>query len=60
MIVAEPVNRGAFMMEIDPAHCDVIVQRWEEFTGKQAEWIPANAPAGETPAAVVAGEVEAA
>ncbi len=23
-------------MEIDPKYCDVIVQRWEEFTGKKA------------------------
>jgi hypothetical protein len=35
-------------MEIDPAYCDVIVQRWEKFTGKQAERISDRtcAPAG--------------
>lgn len=26
----------AFLMEIDPLYCDVIVQRWEEFAGKKA------------------------
>jgi hypothetical protein len=24
-------------MELDPLYCDVIVKRWEQFTGKQAE-----------------------
>ena len=24
-------------MELDPHYCDVIVKRWEEFTGKKAE-----------------------
>jgi hypothetical protein len=24
-------------MELDPPYCDVIVKRWEEFTGKKAE-----------------------
>jgi len=24
-------------MEIDPLYCDVIVQRWEEFSGKKAD-----------------------
>ena len=24
-------------MELDPNYCDVIVKRWEEFTGKKAE-----------------------
>ena len=47
-------------MEIDPTYRDVIVQRCQEFTGKQAERVPANADAGETPAASVAGEGEAA
>ena len=28
-------------MELDPLYCDVIVQRWENFTGEKAERIPA-------------------
>ncbi len=31
------VIRRAFLMEIDSAYCDVIVHRWEEFTGRKAE-----------------------
>jgi hypothetical protein len=30
-------------MEIDALYCDVIVQRWEEFTGKKAERCPQGA-----------------
>ena len=37
LIAAEQTGRKAYLMEIDPAYCDVIVQRWEEFTGKKAE-----------------------
>ena len=42
-------------MEIDPAYCDVIVQRWEEFAGGKAERIPASPDADEkAPTAVEA------
>ena len=36
LIGAEQTGRKAYLMELDPKYCDVIVQRWEEFTGKQA------------------------
>jgi len=36
MIAAEKLGRCARIMELDPKYCDVIVKRWEEFTGKQA------------------------
>jgi DNA modification methylase len=37
LIAAEQTGRRAFLMEIDPLYCDVIVRRWEQFTGKQAK-----------------------
>lgn len=37
LIAAERLGRRAFLMEIDPAYCDVIVQRWQEFTGEKAQ-----------------------
>jgi DNA modification methylase len=37
LIAAEQTGRHAYLMELDPLYCDVIVQRWEQFTGKTAE-----------------------
>ena len=36
IIAAEQLGRKARVMEIDPHYCDVIIQRWEEFTGEKA------------------------
>jgi len=36
LIACEKLNRRCFGMEIDPIYCDVIIKRWEEFTGKKA------------------------
>jgi 16S rRNA G966 N2-methylase RsmD len=36
LIVCEQTQRHARIMELDPAYCDVIVKRWEDFTGKKA------------------------
>jgi DNA modification methylase len=36
IIACEKNNRHARIMELDPKYCDVIVKRWEEFTGKKA------------------------
>lgn len=37
LIAAEQTGRHAFLMELDAPYCDVIVQRWENFTGKKAQ-----------------------
>lgn len=36
LIACEKTNRVARIMELDPKYCDVIVKRWENFTGKKA------------------------
>lgn len=36
LIACEKTNRRCFMMEIDPIYIDVIIQRWETFTGQKA------------------------
>ena len=36
MIACEKHGREARLMELDPKYCDVIVKRWQEFTGKKA------------------------
>lgn len=37
LIACEQLNRKCYMMEIDPYYCQVILNRWEEFTGEKAE-----------------------
>ena len=37
LIACEKTSRHCRLMEIDPAYCDVIVKRWEDFTGKTAQ-----------------------
>ena len=39
LICAEQMNRQARLIELDPHFCDVIIQRWENLTGKKAELI---------------------
>lgn len=39
LIACEQLNRNCYMMELDPKYIDVIIQRWENFTGKKAELI---------------------
>ena len=36
LIACEKTNRYCLMMEFEPHYCDVIVKRWEDFTGKKA------------------------
>jgi DNA modification methylase len=37
LIACEKLERKCYGMELDPKYCDVIVKRWEQFTGKKAE-----------------------
>jgi len=36
LIACEKLDRKCYMMEIDEHYCDVIIKRWEDFTGKKA------------------------
>jgi DNA modification methylase len=42
LLAAEKNGRVARIMELDPKYCDVIVKRWEDFTGKKAELVNTN------------------
>jgi hypothetical protein len=53
-IVCEKTDRRAFMMERDAGYCDVIVKRWQDFTGK----IATHAETGEPFAEVTNGNNE--
>lgn len=39
LIASEELGRKCYMMEYDPKYVDVIINRWEEFTGQKAEKI---------------------
>lgn len=36
LIACEKTNRRSRLMELEPKYCDVIIKRWQDFTGKQA------------------------
>ena len=36
LITCEQLGRNCFTVELDPKYCDVIIKRWEDFTGQQA------------------------
>jgi DNA modification methylase len=40
----EQTGRRGFLMELDPLYCDVIVHRWEQFSGKKANRVPFKEP----------------
>jgi DNA modification methylase len=42
LIACEQDHRQARLMELDPAYCDVIVKRWEDFTGNTAICHPSD------------------
>ena len=43
LIACEKTSRHCRLMELDPAYCDVIVKRWEDFTGNTAICEPSDA-----------------
>ena len=45
LIACEQAGRQAWLMELDPLYCDVIVERWERFSGRRAKR-PARARGG--------------
>jgi DNA modification methylase len=51
MIACEKTGRISRLMELDPKYCDVIVKRWQDFTGK----IATNAETGESFSELTAG-----
>lgn len=42
LIACEKQNKKARLVELEPKYCDVIVKRWEDFTGKKAELLNGN------------------
>ena len=36
LIACEQLNRKCYMMELDPRYVDVIIKRWEDYTGNKA------------------------
>jgi DNA modification methylase len=42
LIASEQLGRKCYGMEISPAYCDVIVKRWQDFTGKKARHADTN------------------
>jgi DNA modification methylase len=47
LIACEKTGRQCYMMEFEPYYCDVIVKRWENFTGKKAAHAETNQPFAE-------------
>ncbi|GHU29249.1 hypothetical protein FACS1894152_7550 [Bacilli bacterium] len=36
LIACEQTNRKCYMMELDPKFCDLIIRRWQNYTGREA------------------------
>ncbi len=55
MIAAEQTGRRAFLMELDALYCDIMVARFEKFTGRKAERVSARSNAPDIAEALVEG-----
>ena len=55
LIGCEKKNCDAFLMELEPYYCDVIIKRWQDFTGQEAT----HAETGQTFADLIASRVTA-
>jgi site-specific DNA-methyltransferase (adenine-specific) len=51
LIACEKTGRTARLMELDPRYCDVIVRRWQDFTGQRATHAETGDPFPEAPRA---------
>lgn len=49
LMAAEQLARSCYTVELDPAYIDVIIKRWEEYTGDTAELLGNFAPDGDEP-----------
>lgn len=58
LIACEKNNRKARLMELDPKFCDVIVKRWEEYTGRKAELLANIEEAPENNTELLQNDVE--
>jgi DNA modification methylase len=56
LIAAEQTGRRAFLLELDALYCDVIVSRFERFSGRKAERISARSNAPDIAEALVEGK----
>jgi len=52
LIGAEQTGRKAFLVELDPLYCDVIVERWQQFSGQRAVHADTGALFPKEPSAV--------
>ena len=55
LIAAEMLGRRALLMELDPLYCDVIIKRWQTFTGKKAHRVAREHSATEKAASTIKG-----
>jgi hypothetical protein len=58
VIAAQSLHRISLGLELSPAYCDVIVERWQQFTGQKAKREKEKAPSAQRQAAPVRGRAD--